>query len=193
MSDEYVSTTVGDDALVKMLREHPYPKLILVDYLKPDAFGHLIHIHQRGSYTHAMMFYGFIDGVPYCVSQGITLKLEPLTKWLGGIHIVKVWYNPLWYYGKLEKAKRRMDKDISRPWFLRLYDAPGIIGQGLSGIGLGFINIPFLWYCSEHAGRILRILERKFKLRRPDPRDLNVWCNRNKHMKVFARVIPKSL
>jgi len=166
------------------------PILVLVDDLTPGIYGHAIKIHQHGSYTHSMWVYRLSNGYPVCISQELELTERVLNEFLTGNYLLKFWHNPKWTNKQREKVTKVMWRDLKRPWYARLYDFLGIVGQALH---LPFINIPWLHYCSENAGKYLQILEPSFKQRHPDPKDLNTWGNENEQMQVFGRFIPEGM
>ena len=79
-----------------------------------------------------------------------------------------------------------INKKLALPWWKKLYDWPGIVGQA---IGLKWVNINGLNYCSEDAALHLRKLidftDRELREaltgipKHGSPQDLSDYCQKN--------------
>lgn len=126
------------------IRKEDLPYVVLSDSLR-SLFGLLIKQHTEGSYSHAMLMVE--PGV--FASQGFLLKNEPVEKYMKCR--LKFW-KPQLTDDEKEILRKAVSIKLSLPWHKRIYDIPGIIGQG---INLPDFNIPGLNYCSEFVDEML--------------------------------------
>lgn len=80
----------------------------------------------------------------------------------------------------------KIDRGLKLPWWRRLYDYPGVLGQVL---GLRNLQIPFLNYCSERGEQIARILIEDIGYRN-SPESLRKKFQESPRMAVLGYSIP---
>ena len=192
--------------MIRNVRKEHLPLIVLTDDLHPGrdkkgfakifskVFWAGIKFHQLGSFTHAMTCWRIDEEKgPMVKSQELTLRERPLADFLKGRHFVRIWYNPRWQAETPEKVKaleEKIRRELRLPWWRRLYDAPGILGQA---VGLArTLQVPWLDYCSESTGEDLEFLETGSGLKHADPREIDEWCikNRGRKMYVFDQYDP---
>lgn len=150
--------------------EDRVPRLAVSDNLS-SWFSLAIKRHTDGEYNHA--FWAWAPG--RVISQNWMLSDGPLDDYLEGKHRVKLMWNSVWTEEQIVRIRARLNGQLHRPWWKRMYDWPGILGQAMRLRGL---NLPHRQYCSEAAGEVLRAVETAFGMKHPTPADLNKWCKR---------------
>ena len=76
---------------------------------------------------------------------------------------------------ELQDIQLDIERDLRALRFFRRYDKLGILGQILR---LRWLNLPYLWYCSERVAKSLRksrTLREAGLPTRPTPGELKVW------------------
>lgn len=128
---------------------------------------------DKHEYSHAMALVE--PGV--LASQELTFRRVPLRCYLNGRTRLKIWVRTDWTYEDTWSIREEMRQDLADPWYRRIYDAPGLLGQWL-GNTLGFgrwVNLPGIQFCSArvmtHFGLYLRGLQRQ-----PSPADIDRFC-----------------
>ena len=154
------------------------PFLILTDNFH-SWFSWRTKGHTHGHYNHAafLLFRGFI---PTALSQDWILRTKPLSNYMSGKHRVKLWHDPDWSWDQKENMLDECDLLLDRPFYRRLYDVVGLIGQAIRHPRL---NIPGLFYCSEVTARVLAAGDEDCGMAHPSPADLNRWCKESPNMK----------
>lgn len=157
------------------------PMLVLTDNMS-GWISRKIRKHSHGYYSHVM----WMAEPGMVVSQGWTLKQQPIEGWLDGTYRIKLWRNPGWTQQDKNRIRYWLEKQLARPLRERTYDWVGIIGQALK---VGSINLPHKKYCSEAAAEVLSKVEPYNKLH-PSPADINRWCKASKRMEVYGAYDP---
>jgi len=104
---------------------------------------------NKHEYSHAM---ALVDpGV--LASQGVLFAKEPLEEFLDSHTRLKIWVYEGWSIKDMRRIREAMRRDLGKPWWTRVYDAPGLVGQWLGNtLGFGrFVNLPVLHYCSSRV------------------------------------------
>ena len=76
----------------------------------------------------------------------------------------------------------KVQYDLSKPWYKRLYDYPGIVGQFF---GLRWFNVPFLNYCSERVSSKIKVLIPDIP-KHPTPEDIDAIFKNSDRMEVLG-------
>lgn len=125
--------------------DFPY---VVIANSNTSLFSFLIKWRTRSSWNHVMMLHkpGML------ASQNMMYKEVPLTSYLKPHTRLKFWKL------KISDEQRQqlltaIEEDLKDPWYKRIYDFPGILGQAL---GIRAINNPFAEYCSERLGKRLK-------------------------------------
>lgn len=138
-----------------------------------------IRARTKSSWNHSMI----LHRKGYLVSQGWTYKEIPLSQYLKKGIILKFWtcvdITPEEKNGILHLIK----KDLKLPWWRRMYDFPGIIGQA---VGIRWINVPWLNYCSEAIKKLAQILLSKKLSKHPNPEDIDMAFKKSPRMEVLG-------
>lgn len=143
---------------------------------------------DKHEYSHAM---ALVDpGV--LASQELTFRRVPLRDYLQPYVRLKLWTYTHWTYTDMWAIRDAIREDLADPWYLRIYDAPGLVGQWLGntfGVGRS-LNLPFLHYCSprvmKHFGPYLRGLRKQ-----PSPAEIDRYCTQNENWKCKGVFDPR--
>lgn len=153
------------------LRATDLPFIILVDDLR-GFIGWAIKWHCNGNYNHIMTAteLNFVESQGFFMYEKI--KLERYLK--PGL-MLKFWKIKL-NRDEIELFNKRISEDLKQPWYRKLYDFPGILGQALR---IRFLQSPFQSYCSERVANELRVIPRIKNLIpvRSSPAMLNITFN----------------
>jgi len=168
----------------KMIKRFPikaFPLLVLSDNLRSFiSWG--IKAHQHGNYNHMMWMHrpGFV------ISQGLTLKEEPIDHYLKGNHRLKFWSGKDWRDDEKRALCGKFTLMPQLPWYKRLYDPFQIIGKFF---GIKWFQTPGLRICSDHADYLadLQVWETGRHL---SPPEVNRRLKEIDGNYVFARYVP---
>ena len=137
------------------------------------------------TYTHAMwLYWDAIANAPRLASQDLTgLHSVPLKKYLSGDFRIKIW---AFSFGNPQATGRWIHEQITLPWYKRLYDVLGIVGQLFE---LEWLQNPCRRFCSEWVMEGLKIMLGKNcpTVKRPSPIKLNVCLESEPGAQVIAR------
>lgn len=148
--------------------EEGLPLLVLSDNIRSFlSWG--IKAHQKGAYNHLMWMHkpGLV------ASQDLTFKESKIENYLKGSHRLKFWgldFND----GSKHFIRNLIHKDLSRPWYKRLYDPLQIIGKL---IHIDSLQTPGLDICSDKA-KYLRHVDKKYNAevrRHRSPTEINKY------------------
>lgn len=119
------------------------PLLLLSDNQR-SWISTAIKRHQEGYYNHLM----WMHEPGYVVSQGWTIKEEPIDKYLL-THRLKFWTCNAWSVEDRLVIRKYLFGLTRLPWYKRMYDPLQILGKW---IGLNWLQIPGnMRICSDHA------------------------------------------
>ena len=150
------------------LDEDGYPYLIFTNNLT-SWISNIIKKHTAGEYSHVLWKMDKICGI----SQGWILKKINFSKtYLRGNHRVKIWRVKTASLNQKYAMFYDIKMQLYKPWYKKLYDWPGIIGQLFR---MRWINYPWRNYCSESINEVLSLYT-SFDMKHPSPSDINKWC-----------------
>ena len=137
-----------------------------------------IKFRTKSDWSHSMIMRrpGFV------CSQGWTYKEIPISKYDKRGVILKFWICKGMTLSEFQNIMIKIEEELRLPFWKRMYDFPGIIGQA---IGLRWINVPFLRYCSERVASKLRILIPSLR-KKPNPEDIDLACKESERMSVYG-------
>ena len=105
---------------------------------------------------------------------------------------LKVWVREDWTVEDKDRLRSAMVSDLGAPWYLRVYDAPGLVGQWL-GNTFGFgrsVNLPWVHYCSsrvaKHFGAWMPGLREQ-----ASPADIDRYCAAHSEWKCIGVYDPQ--
>lgn len=127
-----------------------YPVFIQAGDMR-SFLGWGIKMRTKSNFNHSMVS----RKIGYVCSQSWTYKEIPIERYMKPYIILKFWTCKDMTDEEYKQIYDKIVRDLSLPWWKRMYDFPGIIGQA---IGLRWINIPGLKYCSERVSSKVRIL-----------------------------------
>lgn len=116
----------------------------------------------------------------YVCSQGWTYKEIPVRRYFKKYIILKFWKCKDINVQERYMILRKIEDDLKLPLWKRIYDFPGILGQA---VGLRWINMPFLNYCSERVAGRVKILIPDLK-KHPSPEDLDTAFKKSERFEV---------
>lgn len=160
------------------------PLFVLSDNLR-SFFSWGIKAHEKGFYNHFMIMHR----PGYFASQNIIFREVPVENYLD-YHRLKFWTNIYWTPLEKKFLIRKIQKDLKKSWWKRLYDPIAIIGQFFNQ---EWIQIPGLDICSDKS-KYIKYVDQEFNLKHPSPTDINKWFNDPKQYQrgyfVFGRYVP---
>jgi len=156
------------------------PMVVLSDNLR-GFFSWAIKAHETGCYNHLMWLVA--PGV--IASQNFLFQAQPVRDYLDAFRL-KFWWNPSWSPEQREKIISAIDRDVTAPWYKRIYDVPAIIGQA---IGITSIQTPGIDICSD-KGKYLKLVDLYYNLKRPNPEQVNHWLMERRDYEVYGRYVP---
>ena len=173
MDNVYITSSAIRDIPEKYL-----PLFVLSDKLN-SPFSFAVKRHESGFYNHCMWYHR----PGYFASQDWIFHEVPVTQYLK-THRLKFWTNLGWTKFQRLIIRARIEMALNKPWWKRLYDPVGLVGQALN---LNWLQIPGFDICSD-KGRFFRYVDRGYKLAHPSPPDVNRWLKENKNpgYTVFA-------
>lgn len=106
---------------------------------------------EKHEYAHAMDAIGFGE----VATQNTFYVRKPLASYLNNATRVKLWIVPDLTGDTKAGILARIADELNAPWYKRIYDAPGLVGQWLGNtLGVGRkVNVPGIHYCSERTVR----------------------------------------
>ncbi len=146
--------------------ETDLPIIVLSDF-SSGIIQSLIKIRTSSGFSHIMVLHrkGFF------ASQGNMFSEAPLKRYMKKGNRLKFFRIKNLTEAERWALARKMDADLTAPWWRRLYDYPGIAGQAFN---IRWFNSPFRAYCSERVAAWLRALPRFKNIPiHPSPGDLN--------------------
>ena len=153
--------------------EADMPVIILCDGLK-DPIAAFTKVHTAGNYSHTVIMVepGKI------VSQDFVLRKRNVEAYRTSDYVLK--------FIKIKRLSKKVKKeifkavedDLNKPWYKRLYDIVGFIGQAIK---IPKLNTPWLNYCSENTAKYMRLDSRVKKVlkKQVSPSDINRVVNAN--------------
>lgn len=160
------------------LQQCKLPFLVLSDNLW-SVLSWRIKGHTKGYYNHVM----WMHRPKTVASQDHVYHERPIDKYLTDKHRLKFWYKPAWELTERNAIVDAIEARLRQPWYRRIYDYPGIIGQRLR---IPSLNVPSLNFCSEDAAQILWAAGEEFPAKHPSPADINRWCKATEGWEVYG-------
>lgn len=139
----------------------------------------LIKFRTNASYNHCM--FQLYPGE--YVSQGNVFSSILLDRYVKKNSRLKFWKIKDLKNWERNKLYNMVNKDLRLPWWKRLYDFTGILGQTL---GIKKLNNPFSMYCSERVAKYLRAILYDIP-KHPSPADLNGLFKTHPRLEVYGR------
>lgn len=148
------------------------PLIVFSDNLKGNFFNNATKLHTDGFWPHIMFLHRLRGArppfttdnpTPMLATQGLTFREVPITNYMQH-HRLKFW--------KLTNSNARqamlflINKQLNESFWNLPYDYLGLVGQLL---GIPQLNIPWLKYCSERVGDILKNVDSDFHKSQPTP------------------------
>lgn len=142
------------------------PIVVLVDDLQ-GFLGFVIKTHESGNYNHAMI----MINPGKVVSQNNVLKEIPIDGYLNNTKMLKFWSIKNLSDADKQIMVSQIYKDLAKPWWGRMYDYVGLLGQAL---WMPWLQAPWLKYCSEYVASVMRLVSRfGWVPTEPSPSDLD--------------------
>lgn len=148
---------------------------------RSGAVGSVIKVHSGGNYNHGMT----MSKKGMVASQAGTFKEFSVERYMKPGILMKFWEISGISDEETAAIKEDIEKDLKKPWWMTLYDVPGILGQA---VWLRWIQIPGLYYCSERVAKNCRKARSlSWFGTRPNPSDLDKLFNEHPgHMKLLG-------
>jgi len=116
------------------------------------------------------------------VSQNNTYREIDVGVYMGHGRMMKFWVCHDITVSERNAIMIKLQRELNKPWYKRLYDYPGIIGQLF---GLRWINIPSLNYCSERVSSKIRVILPEIA-KHPTPEDIDNLFKESSRMSVLG-------
>lgn len=139
--------------------------LIVLSSHSNNLISWLIRLRTKASYNHIM----WMIEPGKVATQGWLFKSIPIVRYMGKWKKLKFWKIKNLTYVQHKLITELIIRDLAKPWWKRRYDFLGIFGQL---IGLKWINVPWIDYCSEKSTDPLRKIMEGIPAH-PSPKDLN--------------------
>ena len=153
-----------------------------------SLFSLLIRLFDKSDRSHMQA----LIGPDEIASQGWTFTSFPVSHMAK--YATKFIWNPDWTVSERALMIASVRMRLALPWWKRLYDVPGVIGEALK---ITWLQLPWFDFCSEAmANRMLGLVDPKFRqwlLQHPSPtpREINQWTKaHNPPYKVYGWYIP---
>lgn len=160
------------------ITEQKLPLIVFSD-LSSGFIQWAIKWRTNSSYNHVM--FQLYPGE--FASQGNVFSSIPLWRYVKKNSRLKFWKIKDLKNWERNKLYTMINKDLRLPWWKRLYDYVGILGQAL---GIKKINNPWKMYCSERVAKYLREILDDIPLH-PSPEDLNELFKKHPRLEVYGR------
>lgn len=167
--------------------EH-YPIFMYSDGGSP--FGWLIRKVDGSAGSHLWT----LVGPDQIANQSITFRLVPVAVMRG--YVTKLIWNPEFTREQRETMLKSINDRLSLPWYRRMYDVIGLIGELLEkAVGLD-LNLKRLDFCSESVSRALALVDPEYsewlyENPSPTPKEFNLWTKvHNPPWSVYGRYAP---
>ena len=134
------------------LTQDQMPVIVLCDDLR-GFLGWIIKAHTSGNYCHAMI----MRQPGQTVTQNNVLKEIPILGYMKPAEMLKFWRIKNLTADEAKIIFDAIAKDLAKPWWKRMYDLVGLIGQA---VWMPFIQTPGLNYCSENVAKYMRMIPR---------------------------------
>lgn len=138
--------------------------------------------HSSGNYNHAMM----MRKSGMLVTQANVFKEIPVDAYMTSTTFLKFWRVKGLTYEDRRLINEAIDKKLSLPWWKRMYDFVGLLGQSTSFTH--WIQIPGLWFCSESGADLGRLDKTLFWMpKQPSPSSMDeVFRAHSEDMEVLG-------
>jgi len=164
------------------------PMVVLTDNMtswvsRRIKFWSNLRQHEKHHYSHAC----WLKNPEMLASQGVLYRRIPLTRYLRGHIRLKFWYCTEWDELDLVVIRHRINVALRRPWWRRIYDGPGIIGQWLQALfGWGrWLNLPFLHFCAPQTLEPIQLWTPGLPLQ-SSPAEMDRYFENNPHWKCYG-------
>ena len=153
----------------------------------------IVFSHDRGGFvskliklragipTHAM----WLIDLDVLVTQGfMSYKTIKIDKYFNNDKCDLWFFKPILTAEQKMKLLKKIEDDLSKPWYKKCYDFLGIIGHLL---GIPFLQNPYKYYCIERITETLRHVGFNVKLHLT-PKQLYGYCIRNKKIIYLGKI-----
>jgi len=123
------------------------------------------------------------------VSQNNTYKEIDIERYMGPGRMMKFWICKDITNQEKNAIMIKIKIDLAKPWYKRLYDYPGIVGQFF---GLRWFNIPGLNYCSERVSNKIKVIIPEIS-KHPTPENIDSLFEGSERMEVLGYFIGNNL
>lgn len=162
------------------IREEDLPLIVLSDDML-SFLGWAIRSHQSNIYNHAMIMHR----VGFVASQEYLYKERPIEYFMKPRYRLKLWKYTLMTQEDRINITNAVYNKLSAPWYNRMYDYIGILGQA---IHLNKLNNPFKNYCSEDVADKFRLVPalKNIMPEHPSPSEINKFCELNSYFQCLG-------
>jgi hypothetical protein len=126
-------------------------------------------------------------------NQSITFRLVPVAQMAH--YTTKLIWNPEFTPEQRKTMLESIFQRLELPWYRRLYDVVGLIGEVLERVGIR-LNLGKFDFCSESVSRAVALVDPEFRAwleqnPSPTPKEFNLWTKaHNPPWKVYGRYAP---
>ena len=141
-------------------------------------FGWGIRKRTKSWFNHVMIIR--VPGM--LVSQSKTYEEFDIGRYMKPGQIMKFWRCKDITEQEKNAIMIKIAFELNQPWYKKLYDMPGIIGQLF---GMRWFNIPWLNYCSERISSKVRCIIPKIS-KHSTPEDIEVLFKESDRMEIIG-------
>lgn len=155
-----------------------------------SLFGWLIRKADGSAGSHLWTLIG-PDAI---ANQHITFQIVSVEKM--GHYTTKLIWNPEFTQAQRREMLESIFARLELPWYKRLYDVIGLIGELVEKVSGIKINLGGLDFCSESVSRALSLVDPDYKVwlkdhPSPTPKEFNLYTKgHNPPWKVYGRYAP---
>ena len=126
-------------------------------------------------------------------NQSFTFRLVPVAKMQH--YVTKLIWNPEFTAEQRKVMLESIFQRLELPWYRRLYDVVGLVGELLERVGIR-LNLGKFDFCSESVSRAVALVDPDFKEwlginPSPSPKEFNLYTKaHNPPWKVYGRYAP---
>ena len=170
--------TIKNTGDLKLIPKNLFPMMVFSDGIG-SLFASLITAKEKGVYNH---FFWLLDPETG-VSQDTFFRRVSIAKYMRGKHSLKFIYSKDQPQNKMILLRNKIEIDLKKPWYKRIYDPLAILGQA---INCCWIQIPGIDICSDKA-KFIKYIDPRFDLKHPSPTDVNIWTKKTPGYAVWGR------
>ena len=127
--------------------------VILVNSEEPISDGIKLDTNSRYNHSMTQRSPNLFD----CQEMGSLFKTVPASSYMNNSNMIKIWQINNLTPGEWIALNEAVLEDLNAPWYKKVYNYLGIVGQFFH---LPWISFPGTYFCSQRVAKYLRLLPR---------------------------------